>query len=120
MVSELTIFYRLTLNEGKSIITIREELRQVRSNIDIHKIKHVDRLDVSFDIQFSVLEYDTLKLIFQSFVEKALNYAMFKEPLHIRIIAQVAIWRIIRYHDSERIRLWNGSDCHADIPGDAC
>lgn len=87
MVTELAMFYRLTLNQGRSIIPIREEIQQVRSYIGIQKIKHVDRLDVSYDIQFSVLEYDTVKLILQPFVENALEHAMSEEPLHIRIIA---------------------------------
>lgn len=87
MVSGLATFYRLTLNQGRSIIPIREEIRQVQSYIDIQKIKHVDRLDVSYDIQFSVLEYDTVKLILQPFVENALEHAMFEERLHIRIVA---------------------------------
>lgn len=87
MVSELATFYRLTLNQGKSIIPIREEIQQVRSYIGIQKIKHVDRLEVSFDIQYSVLEYDTVKLILQPFVENALKHAMFEEPLHIQIVA---------------------------------
>lgn len=87
MVSELATFYRLTLNQGRSIIPIREEIQQVRSYIGIQKIKHVDRLDVSFDIQYSVLEYDTVKLIFQPFVENALEHAMSEEPLHIWIAA---------------------------------
>ncbi|MEC0091773.1 sensor histidine kinase [Paenibacillus macquariensis] len=87
MVTELATFYRLTLNQGRSIIPIREEIQQARSYIGIQKIKHVDRLDVSYDIQFSVLEYDTVKLILQPFVENALEHAMSEEPLHIRIIA---------------------------------
>ncbi|OME96729.1 MULTISPECIES: sensor histidine kinase [Paenibacillus] len=87
MVSELATFYRLTLNQGRTIIPIREEIQQVRSYIGIQKIKHVDRLDVSFDIQYSVLEYDTVKLILQPFVENALEHAMSEEPLHIRIVA---------------------------------
>ncbi|WP_314586751.1 sensor histidine kinase [Paenibacillus terrigena] len=87
MVTELAMFYRLTLNQGRSVIPIREEIQQVRSYIGIQKIKHVDRLDVSYDIQFSVLEYDTVKLILQPFVENALEHAMSEEPLHIRIIA---------------------------------
>lgn len=87
MVTELATFYRLTLNQGRSIIPIREEIQQVRSYIGIQKIKHVDRLDVSYDIQFSVLEYDTVKLILQPFVENAVKHAMSEEPLHIRIVA---------------------------------
>ncbi|MCJ8012615.1 sensor histidine kinase [Paenibacillus sp. KQZ6P-2] len=87
MVSELATFYRLTLNQGRSIIPIREEIQQVRSYIGIQKIKHVDRLEVSFDIHFSVLEYDTVKLVLQPFVENALKHAMSEEPLHIRIVA---------------------------------
>lgn len=87
MVSGLATFYRLTLNRGRSIIPIREEIRQVQAYIDIQKIKHVDRLDVSYDIQIAVMEYDTVKLILQPFVENALEHAMFEEQLHIRIVA---------------------------------
>jgi len=87
MVSELATFYRLTLNRGRSIIPIRDEIQQVRSYIGIQKIKHVDRLEVDFDIHFSILEYDTLKLILQPFVENALEHAMYEERLHIRIVA---------------------------------
>ncbi|KRF43630.1 sensor histidine kinase [Paenibacillus sp. Soil787] len=95
MVSGLATFYRLTLNQGRPIIPIREEIRQVQSYIDIQKIKHVDRLDVSYDIHFSVLEYDTVKLIFQPFVENALEHAMFEERLHIRIVAYLEEGNIV-------------------------
>lgn len=87
MVSGLATFYRLTLNQGRSMIPIREEIRQVQAYIDIQKIKHVDRLEVSYDLQLSVMEYDTVKLILQPFVENALEHAMFGERLHIRIVA---------------------------------
>ncbi|GIP32089.1 hypothetical protein J2TS4_12990 [Paenibacillus sp. J2TS4] len=87
MVSGLATFYRLTLNQGRSIIPIREEILQVQSYIDIQKTKHVDRLEVSYDIQLSVLNYDTVKLILQPFVENALEHAMFQERLHLRIVA---------------------------------
>jgi len=87
MVTQLATFYRLTLNRGRSIIPIREEIQQVQSYVVIQKIKHVDRLDVSYDIQFSVMEYDTVKLILQPFVENAVKHAMSEEPLHIRIAA---------------------------------
>jgi two-component system sensor histidine kinase YesM len=95
MVSGLATFYRLTLNQGRSIIPIREEIRQVQSYIDIQKIKHVDRLDVSYDIHFSVLEYDTVKLILQPFVENALEHAMFEDRLHIRIVAYIEEGNIV-------------------------
>ncbi|KIL39019.1 hypothetical protein SD70_22590 [Gordoniibacillus kamchatkensis] len=87
MVSGLATFYRLTLNQGKAIIPIREEIRQVQSYIDIQKIKHIDRLEVSYDIPISVWEYDTVKLILQPFVENALEHAMYDDRLHIRIVA---------------------------------
>ncbi|UVI28790.1 sensor histidine kinase [Paenibacillus spongiae] len=88
MVNGLAAFYRLTLNQGKSMIPIHKEVEQVQAYIDIQKIKQMDRLEVSCDIPFPLLNYDTPKLILQPFVENALEHAMFGDKLHIRILAQ--------------------------------
>lgn len=85
MVSGLAKFYRLTLSEGKTVISVRQELEQVKAYIEIQKIKHMDALTISYDIDQSVLGCDTVKLILQPFVENALEHAWCDDQLHIRI-----------------------------------
>jgi two-component system, sensor histidine kinase YesM len=99
MVKGLARFYRLTLNNGKTIISIHDELKQVITYIDIQKIKYGDRLSVSYDIDETLLSHTTVKLILQPIVENALKHAWYGKTLHLRIMAHVeggeAVFNII-------------------------
>lgn len=83
MVTGLAKFYRLTLNEGKSIISFEDELEQVKSYIDIQRVKYADRFTVQYDIQPDLMPCKVVKLILQPFVENALNHGWYQE--HIKI-----------------------------------
>jgi sensor histidine kinase YesM len=87
MIMSLAKFYRLTLNEGRMIISIQSEIDQIKAYIDIQKIKFGERLNVSYDIDEAVLCYDTIKFIMQPFVENVLEHAWYQEKMHIRIMA---------------------------------
>ncbi len=87
MVMGLARFYRLTLNEGEMIITVANELEQVKAYIDIQKIKYEDRMTVEYQIDSQVYEYDTVKLILQPFIENVLEHAWYGDEIHICITA---------------------------------
>jgi len=87
MVNALARFYRLTLNDGLTIISIEKELQQVQAYIDIKKIQYEERMNFSFEIDEEVLKYDTVKLILQPFVENILEHAWYADRIHIRIVA---------------------------------
>lgn len=87
MVSGLAKFYRLSLNDGLTIISIEKELQQVQAYIDIKKIQYESRMNFSYDIDEEVLKYDTVKLILQPFVENILEHAWYADRIHIRIVA---------------------------------
>jgi len=89
MISSLVKFYRLTLNKGKAIMTVAEELEQVRAYIDIQAIKYGNRFKISYEVDEKILQYTTLKLILQPFVENVLNHAWYEENIDIRITAQI-------------------------------
>ena len=89
MVSSLVKFYRLTLNKGKAIMTVGEELEQVKAYIDIQAIKYGNRFKISYEVDEKILQYTTLKLILQPFVENVLNHAWYQENINIRIIAEM-------------------------------
>lgn len=87
MVMGLAKFYRLTLNKGRMLIAVQQELEQVGSYIDIQNIKYRNKLQIWYDIEVDVLAYETVKLILQPFVENALEHAVFGKSITIRITA---------------------------------
>ncbi|WNR46812.1 sensor histidine kinase [Paenibacillus roseipurpureus] len=88
MIVGLAKFYRLTLNDGKTMIRLENELAQVRTYLDIQSVKYVDRLRVTYDVEESVLSYYTVKLILQPFVENVTKHALFEDTINIRITAR--------------------------------
>ncbi|MWV44076.1 HAMP domain-containing protein [Paenibacillus sp. HJL G12] len=95
MVSGLAKFYRLSLNEGRMMISVEKELQQVQTYIEIQKIKYEDRLTFNVDVDEKVLGYDTVKLILQPFVENILEHAFYGDSIHIRITAEAAEQAIV-------------------------
>lgn len=86
MVLDLAKFYRLTLNEGRTIIPVAKEIEQAQAYINIQKIKYGDRLSVLYEIQTDIYRYDTIKLILQPLIENILEHAWFGDRIHIRIV----------------------------------
>lgn len=90
MVKALTKFYRLTLNRGKDLISISDELEQVGAYIDIYKVRKGEDFNVIMDIDDSILSYQTVKVILQPFIENILEHAIFDRtmPINIKLCAK--------------------------------
>ncbi len=88
MVLELAKFYRLTLNEGRTMIPVRTEVEQANAYLEIQKIKYGDRMDVMFDIHPDIWPYETVKLVLQPFIENVLEHAWCGDRIHLRIVAR--------------------------------
>lgn len=89
MVLDLAKFYRLSLNDGRNIISVKNELEQAQAYVDIQKIKYDERMEVSYDVEPEVVRYETVKLILQPFIENVLEHAWTGDSIHIRITARV-------------------------------
>ena len=87
MISSLVRFYRLTLNKGKTIITVGEELEQVKAYVEIQAIKYGNRFKIDYDVDDNILQFSTVKLILQPFVENIFKHAWYDENIHIRLVA---------------------------------
>jgi two-component system sensor histidine kinase YesM len=83
---DLAKFYRLSLNEGRTIIPVSDELEQAKAYIGIQKTKYEERMNVHYDIDPGILQYDTMKLILQPFIENVLEHAWCADRIHIRIV----------------------------------
>ncbi|GAE05728.1 two-component sensor histidine kinase [Paenibacillus sp. JCM 10914] len=88
MVMDLAKFYRLSLNDGRNIISVKNELEQAQAYIDIQKIKYDDRMRVTYDYAPEVVRYETVKLVLQPFIENVLEHAWTGESIDIRITAR--------------------------------
>lgn len=95
MVLDLAKFYRMTLNEGRTVIPIEHEIEQVKAYIAIQKIKYEERMSVVYDIDPAILPYDTIKLILQPFVENVLEHAWCGDRIHMRIVGRLAEQKIV-------------------------
>lgn len=85
MVKALTKFYRMTLNKGRDIISISDELEQVKAYIDVFKVRKGECFEVFYDIEEEIVAYHTVKVILQPFVENIFEHGLFirKNPLTI-------------------------------------
>ncbi|WP_410771789.1 sensor histidine kinase [Fontibacillus sp. BL9] len=85
MVLDLAKFYRLSLNEGRTVIPIRSELEQVQAYMNIQTTKFGDSVSIFYDIDPEIINFVTVKLILQPFIENALEHAWFGNSIHIRV-----------------------------------
>ena len=76
MVVSLSDFFRTSLNRGKEIITIREELQHVRSYLEIQQIRYQDILSYEISVPEDIFEYRIPKITLQPLVENALYHGI--------------------------------------------
>ncbi|MBB6671633.1 cache domain-containing sensor histidine kinase [Cohnella nanjingensis] len=91
----LAKFYRLTLNEGKTLIGIDQEIEQIKAYIGIQHIRYGDRFSVHYDLDPAAMGYQTIKLILQPFVENVFEHAWYRGRVHIRIVVRKEGERIV-------------------------
>ena len=91
IINALVTFYRLTLNKGDEIISIGNELNQVKAYVDIYKIRKGNQFNISYVINEEILEFLTVKIILQPFIENVFDHAMYntKIPVNITITGDV-------------------------------
>lgn len=79
-ISEITLalshFYRTSLNKGKNVLPISDEIKNVKSYIAVQLFMHDYGFDVEYDIDEEILKYDSLNLILQPIVENAIEHGL--------------------------------------------
>jgi len=76
MISSLSDLYRISLNRGKNFITIEMEIQITRCYVYIMENRFKDLIHISMDIGQDTLDGIIPKVLFQPFVENAINHAM--------------------------------------------
>lgn len=76
IVSALAKLFKLGLNKGSEITTIKKEVEHVHSYLTIQKYRYDEIPEFRIDVDESILEHSTIKLILQPFVENALVHGI--------------------------------------------
>ncbi len=85
-VKNLSNFYRISLNKGKQVLSIQEEIELLQSYLKIQQMRFGDGVQVEYDIERETLPLRTIKLLLQPLVENAIHHARKEEgTLHIQV-----------------------------------
>ena len=76
MVNSLSTFFRNSLNRGEDIISLRSELIQARSYLEIQQIRYSDILTWQIDVPEDIQDCNVPKLILQPLIENALYHGI--------------------------------------------
>ncbi|MDI4643759.1 sensor histidine kinase [Cohnella hashimotonis] len=79
MVTSLSKFYRTALNRGDNMISVRDEIENMKSYVDIVLMTSGHRFDVVCDLDESGYEYGAINLILQPLVENAVKHGINKK-----------------------------------------
>ena len=82
-------FYRNSINNGRNVVSLREEIHMVRSYMDIQQIRYADIRTV-YDVDDSVCDVRIPKLVIQPLVENALYHGI--RPQGNRGTIELKVW----------------------------
>lgn len=72
----LSTFYRTSLNKGKNVMSIKDEIDNMKSYLSIQLMMHDNEFDAVVDIDDEILKYTTLNLILQPLIENAIDHGI--------------------------------------------
>ncbi len=84
----LADFYRISLNKGRKVIHVREEIDLLVNYMKIQLLRFSDLVEIDYQVEPEVEEYYTIKLLLQPLVENAIHHAREEEAfLSIHVLA---------------------------------
>lgn len=91
LATSLGRFFRISLSKGREIITVQEEMDQVRSYLRIQKIRYKNILSDCFEIDERLQGKQMIKLVVQPLVENAIYHGIkpADRPGTIRVCARL-------------------------------
>lgn len=80
VVTQLSNYYRTTLNKGKNLIPIRDEILNVQSYGNLQTRLHDGRFRIEYRVDNAVYDYATINLCLQPLVENAIEHGVSHLP----------------------------------------
>jgi len=79
MVNHLSKYYRISLNKGKRVVLLEQEIQLVKNYVSIQAIRFRGMLHMHYDLDESLFNRTVIKLILQPFIENCINHAIWSE-----------------------------------------
>ncbi|GKX65783.1 cache domain-containing sensor histidine kinase [Inconstantimicrobium mannanitabidum] len=76
-VKSLAKFYKLSLNKGKDISSIEDEIAHVSAYVQIQNMRYSNRISLEIDVNFDTKNYNIPKITLQPIVENSINHGIF-------------------------------------------
>lgn len=119
MVTQLAQLFRISLNRGKTMISIEQELKHAKAYLNIQKIRYKDAFEAIYDIEEGVEDYIIIKIVIQPILENAIYHG-------IKEAEEDGIIRIHAYRRDDDIYIevsdngygMNEEECKALLQGD--
>ncbi|MEG1880502.1 MAG: histidine kinase, partial [Oscillospiraceae bacterium] len=74
MIYALSSFFRISLHKGDSVIKVWEEVKYVKSYMEIEKMRFPDLFDVIYHVDDEILECNIPKIVLQPMFENAIKH----------------------------------------------
>lgn len=72
----LAKYYKLSLNKGKDIVSIEDEINHIKVYVQIQNLRFDHRINLVIDIDQDIYSYDILKLLLQPIVENSIIHGI--------------------------------------------
>ena len=79
LIEALAKLFRLSLNNGKELILLRDEVDHLKNYLIIQKKRYGDAINFSVDVEDGLLESTVVKLVLQPLVENAIIHGIEKK-----------------------------------------
>lgn len=76
MITSLASLFRISLSKGNNIITIKDEVTHAKNYLAIQKVRYKNKFEANIDIDPSIEDCITIKLIIQPLIENAIYHAV--------------------------------------------
>ncbi|MGL4790651.1 MAG: sensor histidine kinase, partial [Anaerotignaceae bacterium] len=76
LTKSLASFFRLSLNGGRSVVSLEDEIQHVNQYLIIQKERYGDKFEYSFEIDENALGFMVPKILLQPIVENALYHGI--------------------------------------------
>jgi two-component system sensor histidine kinase YesM len=91
MIDGLAKYFRLSLNKGRDLVSVSDELNLAKVYLEIQKTRFPKSFEYDFQVEDGLSQYEIPKLTLQPIVENALLHGILKskgKTGHIRVCAQ--------------------------------
>ena len=98
MLYKFTRLLRSILPKASDMISLEEEIKNIKNYVELQKMRYPDCFDINYDIDTSILNFQVPSFILQPIVENAIFYSMEKEN-------NKGIINIVGYRVEDSIRI---------------